>query len=108
MSNIPWQDKPKNSNEVMWRYSGNPIIDRYAIPSSNSIFNSAVVLFEDGFAGVFRCDNKAVQMNLFAGFSKNGINWDINHEPIVMQAGNTEMIDSDYKYDPRVVFIEDR
>jgi beta-1,4-mannooligosaccharide/beta-1,4-mannosyl-N-acetylglucosamine phosphorylase len=25
-----------------------------------------------------------------------------------MQAGNTEMIDSDYKYDPRVVFIEDR
>ena len=25
-----------------------------------------------------------------------------------MKAGNTKMIDSDYKYDPRVVFIEDR
>ena len=106
MSTIPWQDRPENSNDVMWRYSENPIIDRYAIPSSNSIFNSAVVPFGDGFAGVFRCDNKAVQMNVFAGFSKNGIDWDINHEPIVMQSGNTEMIESAYKYDPRVVFIE--
>ncbi|MBU2979568.1 glycoside hydrolase family 130 protein [Alteromonas sp. C1M14] len=105
---IPWEDKPADCNDVMWRYSNNPIIDRYAIPSSNSIFNSAVVPFGDGFAGVFRCDNKAVQMNIFAGFSKDGINWDIEHEPIVMEAGNTTMIESDYKYDPRVAFIEDR
>ena len=108
MSSIPWQDRPEDSNEVIWRYTENPIIKRDQIPSSNSIFNSAVVPFKDGFAGVFRCDNKAVQMNIFAGFSKNGIDWDINHEPIEMKAGNTEMIDSDYKYDPRVVFIEDR
>lgn len=51
------------------------------------------------FAGVFRCDNKAVQMNIFAGFSKDGIHWDINHEPIQFKAGNTEMIESEYKYD---------
>lgn len=108
MKNIPWQERPENNKEVMWRYSMNPIIERDAIPSSNSVFNSAVVAFEDGFAGVFRCDNKAVQMNIFAGFSKDGIHWEIEHEPIVMQRGNTDMIDSDYKYDPRVVFIEDR
>ena len=47
-------------------------------------------------------------MNIFAGFSKDGIDWDINHDPIQFQAGNTDMIESDYKYDPRVVFIEDR
>jgi beta-1,4-mannooligosaccharide/beta-1,4-mannosyl-N-acetylglucosamine phosphorylase len=105
---IPWQEKPKNCDEVLWRYNKNPIIDRYAIPTSNSIFNSAVVPFEGGFAGVFRCDNKAVQMNIFAGFSKNGIDWDIDHEPIDFVAGNTQMIESDYKYDPRVTFIEDR
>jgi len=105
---IPWQEKPKNCDEVLWRYNKNPIIDRYAIPTSNSIFNSAVVPFEEGFAGVFRCDNKAVQMNIFAGFSKNGIDWDIDHEPIDFVAGNTQMIESDYKYDPRVTFIEDR
>ncbi|MDT0675878.1 glycoside hydrolase family 130 protein [Autumnicola musiva] len=108
MKNIPWQDSPENCKDVLWRHASNPIIDRYAIPSSNSIFNSAVVPFKDGFAGVFRCDNKAVQMNIFAGFSKDGINWDINHEPIKMQPGNTQMIESDYKYDPRVTFIEDR
>ncbi len=107
-SKIPWQNKPKLCNDVLWRYSSNPIIDRYDIPSSNSIFNSAVVSFKNGFAGVFRCDNKAVQMNIFAGFSEDGINWEINHHPIKMKAGNTKMIDSDYKYDPRVVFIEDR
>ena len=105
---LPWQNRPDNSKDVIWRYAKNPIIKRDQIPSSNSIFNSAVVLFKDGFAGVFRCDNKAVQMNIFAGFSENGIDWNINHEPIKMLAGNTEMIASDYKYDPRVVFIEDR
>ncbi|MCM4164543.1 MULTISPECIES: glycoside hydrolase family 130 protein [unclassified Arenibacter] len=108
MSNIPWQERPAHSKDVVWRYTENPVVKRDAIPSSNSIFNSAVVRFQDGYAGVFRCDNKAVQMNIFAGFSKNGIDWDINHEPIQFQAGNTEMIESDYKYDPRVVFIEDR
>ncbi len=108
MKKIPWQDRPKNSNEIIWRYSENPIINRFAIPNSNSVFNSAVVPFEDGFAGVFRCDNKAVQMNIFAGFSKNALDWEINHKPIQMKAGNTTMIDSDYKYDPRVVFIDDR
>ena len=36
------------------------------------------------------------------------MNWDINHDPIVMVPGNTEMIESAYKYDPRVTFIEDR
>lgn len=108
LKNIPWQEKPHNSTDVLWRYSENPIIGRYAIPQSNSIFNSAVVPFKDGYAGVFRCDNKAVQMNIFAGFSKDGINWDIAHDPIDFLPGNTDMIDSDYKYDPRVVFIEDR
>ena len=108
VNSIPWQDKPENCNDVIWRYDANPIINRHDIPTSNSIFNSAVVPFKDGFAGVFRCDNKAVQMNIFAGFSKDGLNWDIEHKPIKMKAGNTNMIDSDYKYDPRVVFIEDR
>ena len=105
---MPWEERPADCKDVMWRYSQNPIIGRYDIPTSNSIFNSAVVPFGDGFAGVFRCDNKAVQMNIFAGFSKDGIHWDIQHEPIQFKAGNTEMIESDYKYDPRVTWIEDR
>ena len=107
-ANIPWEDRPQGSDDVLWRHSLNPIINRNEIPSSNSIFNSAVVPYGEGFAGVFRCDNKAVQMNIHAGFSKDGIHWDIDHQPIKMQAGNTQMIESDYKYDPRVVYIGDR
>lgn len=105
---IPWEERPKGSSAVMWRYSNNPVIGRYHIPSSNSIFNSAVVRYNDGFAGVFRCDDKAVRMNIHTGFSRDGIQWQIENEPIQMAAGNTEMIHSDYKYDPRVTFIEDR
>lgn len=102
--NFPWQDRPAGCNEVMWRKSDNPVIDRYSIPTSNSIFNSAVVPFEDGYAGVFRCDNRAVQMNIFAGRSADGIHWEIEHEPIHF-LGDKE---SDYKYDPRVTRIGDR
>lgn len=108
MTHIPFEPRPEGSNEPMWRYSQNPIIGRYHIPTSNSIFNSAVVRFGDGFAGVFRCDNRAVQMNVFAGFSADGIHWNIEHEPIKWIPGNTDMIVSDYKYDPRVVWLEDR
>ena len=97
---IPWEERPAGCTDVMWRYSQNPVIGRYHIPSSNSIFNSAVVPFGDGFAGVFRCDNKAVQMNIFAGFSKDGIHWDINHEPIQFTALPSDLVQS--RFDPLV------
>ncbi len=108
--NFPWEDRPSNCSDVMWRYSKNPIIPRNAIPGSNSIFNSAVVKLQDGsgYAGVFRCDDKARRMNVHVGFSKDAIHWDIQPSPIIFQEGNTSMIHSDYKYDPRVVWIEDR
>ena len=56
---IPFEERPSGCRDVLWRFSANPVIPRDAIPTSNSIFNSAVVPFKDGFAGVFRCDNKA-------------------------------------------------
>ena len=45
---MPWEERPADCKEVMWRYSKNPVIGRYQIPSSNSIFNSAVVPFNNG------------------------------------------------------------
>ena len=82
LPNIPWQERPAGCQDPVWRYSENPIIGRDAIPSSNSVFNSAVVPFGEGFAGVFRCDSKSVSMDIFAGFSKDGLHWNIDHEPI--------------------------
>lgn len=108
LPNIPWQERPAGEQGPVWRYSENPIIGRNEIPTSNSIFNSAVVPFEDGFAGVFRCDSLAISMDIFAGFSKDGIHWEINHEPIQFQCGDGEVAKREYRYDPRVVWIEDR
>jgi beta-1,4-mannooligosaccharide/beta-1,4-mannosyl-N-acetylglucosamine phosphorylase len=58
LPNIPWEDKPEDCSDVMWRSERNPIIPRDLLSCSNSIFNSAVVPYEDGFAGVFRVDDK--------------------------------------------------
>lgn len=107
LPNIPWEERPKGSNEVMWRYSGNPIIPRDLIPNSNSIFNSAVVPFGKGFAGVFRCDDKKRTMGIHAGFSDDGINWRI--EPELIRFATTpspEVGTWVYGYDPRVVLMD--
>ncbi len=108
IKNLPWEDRPENINYPIWRYSNNPIIHRDGQINSNSIFNSAVVQFEDGFAGVFRCDDKSRRMNIFTGFSKDGINWDIEDDPIEFECNNSEVKRFEYRYDPRVTKIEDK
>jgi beta-1,4-mannooligosaccharide/beta-1,4-mannosyl-N-acetylglucosamine phosphorylase len=107
LPNIPWEAKPRGYASPVWRYSANPIIKRDAIPSSNSVFNSAAVPFRGKFAGVFRCDDKAVEMNLFAGFSDDGYCWKISHEPITFQ-GDPEINKLQYRYDARVCRIDDK
>ena len=60
LPDMPWEERPAGSKEVLWRYSANPIIPRNLLSTSNSIFNSAVVPFKNGkynYAGVFRCDD---------------------------------------------------
>ena len=105
--NIPWEARPAGCSDVVWRYSANPIIPRDLIPSSNSIFNSAVVPYGDGFAGVFRCDNKRREMNLHRGFSANGIDWELDDAPIDWHFTDTEHSKFEHRYDPRVVWLED-
>ena len=105
---MPWQERPEGYDKPVWRYSENPIIGRHDIPTSNSIFNSAVVPFGDGYAGVFRCDSLSVSMDIFAGFSKDAVHWEINHEPVTFVGEDPEVTNREYRYDPRVVWIEDR
>ena len=47
LPNIPWQEKPEGYTMPVWRYTENPIIGRSGNKVSNSVFNSAVVPFED-------------------------------------------------------------
>lgn len=106
--NMPWQERPAGCNDVVWRYSNNPVIKRDAIPCANSVFNSAVVPFMGKFAGVFRCDTKSRNMEIHAGFSDDGINWNINPERIVFECDIPEVGDWGYGYDPRVCKIDDK
>lgn len=108
LPNIPWEDRPQGSGDVIWRYSQNPIITREAVPETNSIFNSAVVPFEGRFAGVFRCDNTARDMQIHAGFSDDGVHWQIEPHRIQFVCDDEEIGRFVYGYDPRVCWLEDR
>ncbi len=108
LPSLPWEERPAGSSDVIWRYSANPIIPRDATPTSNSIFNSAVVPFGGAFAGVFRCDDKRRTMNIHRGFSDDAIHWRIDPEPIQMLADDPEITGFVHRYDPRVCWIEDR
>ena len=107
LPNIPWEEKPKSCIDVVWRYSGNPIIDWNPIPKAARVFNSAVIPFMGEFVGIFRADQKNGRATLFFGKSKNGINWELNPDPInwIDDKGNPNPIS--YAYDPRLVKIED-
>ncbi len=108
LPHIPWEERPAGRCEVMWRSSLNPIIPRDLLPQSNSIFNSAVVPFGKGFAGVFRCDDTHRRMVLHVGFSDDGIHWNIDEKPLRFLCNDTEVGEWVYGYDPRVCFIDDR
>ena len=108
LPNIPWEPRPAGCSDVVWRYSANPIVQRDAIPCSNSIFNSAVVPFEGEFVGVFRCDDKRREMRIHSAHSKDAIHWDIDPEPFVLlNPLANEVGPFVYGYDPRCCKIDD-
>ena len=92
----------------MWRSARNPVIPRDVIPCANSVFNSAVAPFGDGFAGVFRVDDRRRMMRLHAGRSDDGLRWRLDPEPIRFQGADEEIARFVYGYDPRVTWVEDR
>jgi beta-1,4-mannooligosaccharide/beta-1,4-mannosyl-N-acetylglucosamine phosphorylase len=109
---IPWEERPAGASDVVWRSSRNPIVARDQFPRANSIFNSAVVPFGDAFAGVFRVDDRSRGMNVHAGRSRDGVEWELDPDPIdfVPADGRVGEIQEEflYAYDPRVTWLEDR
>ena len=108
LPNIPWQERPADCSDVLWRYSENPVVPARAIAASTYIHNSAVIPFEGRFAGVFRIDNRSRRMQLHAGRSHDGLTWQIDEAPIRFRADDPEVGRFQYGYDPRLVRIEGR
>lgn len=106
--NIPWQDRPGDSADVVWRYSANPVIPRNPIPRGNSALNSAVIPYQGKFVGVFRIDDTRREMNIFFGKSQDGFQWHIEPRPINWICDDPEIGVEEYRYDPRLVWIDDR
>jgi len=109
---LPWEERPPGSSAVVWRSSRNPIVTREHVPGANSVFNSAVVPFRRGFAGVFRVDDTRRAMNIHSGRSADGIEWELEAAPISLRAGDGSVAEIqahfDHAYDPRVPWLEDR
>lgn len=107
LPNIPWENRPEDCRDVVWRYSKNPIIDWNPIPTAGRIFNSAVLPYEGAFVGVFRADRRNCMPQLHFGRSEDAIRWQIDPEDIywVDEHGNPKP--TSYAYDPRLVKIED-
>jgi beta-1,4-mannooligosaccharide/beta-1,4-mannosyl-N-acetylglucosamine phosphorylase len=97
------------ANETVFtRYPGNPIITASAVPRANSIHNSAIVKRAEGdYAGVFRVDEISMRLTLHVGFSRDGIAWEIDPDPLVMQSDDAEVLVTDQSYDPRLTRIDD-
>ena len=108
---IPWEARPEGTSDVVWRSSRNPIVVPEEVPGANSVFNSAVVPFASGFAGVFRVDDRRRTMNLHAGRSADGLEWEIDPAPIAFVPADRRVAEIqerfEHAYDPRVTWLED-
>ncbi len=98
------------NEKIFQRYSGNPIISPNALPEANTIFNSAVVPFKNGFAGVFRADHQDLYSRLHVGFSNDGLKWNIQANRIQFEINDSDIPDVNFEdnscYDPRVTRID--
>ena len=103
LPNLPWEPRPQGCSDVVWRYSANPIIGWNPTPTTARVFNSAVVPFGDGYAGVFRADHKNGRPFLHAGHSADGLHWRIEDSAIDWRDDCGSPVPTSYAYDPRVV-----
>lgn len=106
LPNLPWEERPAGSNEIVWRYSGNPIIGWNPTPSTARVYNSAVLPHEGAFVGVFRADHKNGRANLHFGRSRDGISFQIDDPAIPWQDEQGRPSPLSYGYDPRFLRLE--
>ena len=93
------------NEHILKRHVNNPILSPGDVRGANSIFNSAIVRFGKGFAGVFRVDMHDLIQEIHTGFSDDGLNWDINEKKISF-GKSFEKFPLGCGYDPRVTEID--
>lgn len=107
LKNIPWQDRPVGEDGIVWRHTGNPIVNWNPTKSTARIYNSAVMPYGDKFVGIFRADHKHGKALIHLGWSEDGLKWDIDDEVIQWRDESGNPYQPNYAYDPRLVKVED-
>lgn len=102
--NIPYE--LNSSDQVIWRYSKNPIIKRNPIKNVVRIFNSAIIKYKNKFVGIFRGDTTTTVPYLYYGESNDGINFTFTEEKIKFYNEDGSEYKLEYGYDPRVCKID--
>lgn len=101
-----WRPCPENSDDVIWRYEGNPVFDVSKLKNVWRICNSAVIMKDGKYIGIFRADNKCGKPVLLLGRSENGLDWNMEEEPVVFYEEDGSVFENKYCYDPRLIKIE--
>ena len=96
-----------DENSYIWRFSKNPLFDMKKSEYFWHICNSAVVMVNGEYVGVFRCVNKSGTPDLYLGKSNDGVNWTLETTPIVFYNEDGTVFEKPYCYDPRIIKIED-
>ncbi len=94
-------------NEVIKRYSGNPILTPQMIPGANAVFNSSVVQFADAYVGVFRVERKQGFQSLRVAWSNDGITgWTFDPDEVLVPTEEPYITYEEARYDPRITKID--
>ena len=107
-------DSRLKSLSCVSRYENNPVLTKDDVPyECDLVFNAGVIRYKDGYAIAFRNDYGCTEeewnngkrfkgTNIGLAFSKDGISWKVESEPIL------EMRDQEIRraYDPRLSVID--
>lgn len=108
------------SNQMITRYSGNPVMSADKVPYDATLtFNAGVTKFNGKYVLLFRNDynfsksdygtdgsgNPQIKTNLGIAFSDDGLEWEVQSEPCLPIPLNDEVARG---YDPRLTVIDGR
>lgn len=106
LPHMPWQERPPGDDAVLWRHTGNPITSWNPTKKMARVYNSAVVPYQGSFVGIFRADHKHGKALLHVGWSKDGLEWEIEDEEIHWVDEIGASYQPNYAYDPRLVKLD--
>lgn len=104
--NIFWKPPNVEDDEYIWRFDGNPLFDISKDDTFWHICNSSVIIKDNKYYGVFRCEDKSGKPDLYLGKSDDGYNFKLEKTPIKFHNSDGSTWSYPYAYDPRIIEIE--